>query len=418
MHRYLIGSIVFFLFFGCAQKDIQISHKLSSKENALLFQAVFLEHSGANQAAVQFYERLYRIDPNPYYFKRIVYNLIKAKEYDKALAYLKKALQKEPNNPDYLSLAANLYLAKKELDIAKKYLLKTLQYRKSAKDYQLLASIYLMQKEYKKALKYLKSAYAIDPSAHTINSIAYILYFYLDHPEDAIAYLETHIRIYGCELSVCKTLASLYGQKNDVGGLISVYKKLYERYKDLQYAKKLVELYLYQKEYDKAIKYVQDLGDEKLLLEIYKAKKEYRKAKKLADRLYKTTKNLKYLAQSAIFEYEMATDKKDPKLLKSVASKLEKVVRMLDDPVYLNYLGYLYIDNDMNVHKGIELVKKALKIDPNSPYYLDSLAWGYYKIGKCNEAFKLIKRVYIDMNLKDPEVKLHFQKIQKCKEQY
>ena len=418
MYRYIIGSLAILFFLGCAQKNIQIPHKQSPKEDALLFQAVFLEYSGANGAAARFYEKLYHIDPNPYYLKRIIYNLIKAKEYDKALVYIESALKKEPNDPDYLSLAATLYFAKKVLQKAKEYLLKTIRLRKSAQDYQLLASIYLMQKQYKKALKYLKSAYALDHSPHTVNSMAYILYFYLDRQKDAIAYLETHSRIYGCERSFCLTLASLYGDRNDISGLISVYKRLYARYKDQQYAKKLIKLYLYQKEYDKAIRYVQELGDDALLLEIYREKKDYAKAKELADKLYKRTKDLKYLAQSAIFEYEMADDKKDPKLLKSVAKKLEKVVHTLDDPVYLNYLGYLYIDNDMNIKRGIELVKKALKAEPNSPFYIDSLAWGYYKIGKCDEAFKLIKKVFVDMNLKDPEVELHFRKIQQCKERH
>ncbi|WP_022669583.1 tetratricopeptide repeat protein [Hippea alviniae] len=46
----------------------------------------------------------------------------------------------------------------------------------------------------------------------------------------------------------------------------------------------------------------------------------------------------------------------------------------------LNYLGYLYIDENFNVKEGVELVKKALKIDKNNPYYLDSLGWGYYRL--------------------------------------
>ena len=46
----------------------------------------------------------------------------------------------------------------------------------------------------------------------------------------------------------------------------------------------------------------------------------------------------------------------------------------------------------MDIKKGIKLVKEALLKEPNSPFYLDSLAWGYYKIGKCKEAKKIMNK--------------------------
>ena len=52
----------------------------------------------------------------------------------------------------------------------------------------------------------------------------------------------------------------------------------------------------------------------------------------------------------------------------------------------LNYLGYLYIDENIHVKEGIRLVKKALKIDKDNPYYLDSLGWGYYRLGDYKKA--------------------------------
>lgn len=52
----------------------------------------------------------------------------------------------------------------------------------------------------------------------------------------------------------------------------------------------------------------------------------------------------------------------------------------------LNSIGYIMIDrtddNENNMFNGIRLCEKALKQDPDNPYILDSLGWGYYKLGK------------------------------------
>jgi len=93
---------------------------------------------------------------------------------------------------------------------------------------------------------------------------------------------------------------------------------------------------------------------------------------------------------------------------------LEQAIKKLDNPLYENYLGYLYIEHNINVSRGIELVKKALEKEPDSPYYLDSLAWGYYKLHKCKDAWKIIHKVYYELGLKDPEIQFHLQKIQQC----
>jgi len=385
-----------------------------SKLNTYLFQAVFLEGSGAYKEAARIYERLYRLTGEELLLRKQILNTIRAREYEKAKALLEEALQKEPNNPQYLSLLAQLLYKMKRYEEAKRILHRLIALRPEAKSYQLLASIYLLQKRYDLALKYYKSAYAISPNEHTINSIAYIIYFYLDRPKEAIAHLESHIRIYGCQRSVCKTLASLYGLTNDIEGLISVYRQLYQRYKDPHDAKKLVELYVYQKEYDQAIHYAKELGDGELLLELYKAKRAYNQARALALKLYRKEGDPKYLALAAIFKYEGAKVK-DSSLVEQVARELEEAIaKGARDPIYLNYLGYLYIDHGVNIPRGIELVQKALEKEPNSPYYLDSLAWGYYKLGRCPEALRLIKRVYYQLGLKDPEVEEHLRAIQDC----
>ena len=59
-------------------------------------------------------------------------------------------------------------------------------------------------------------------------------------------------------------------------------------------------------------------------------------------------------------------------------------------------------------------VEQALQSDAESPYYLDSLAWGYYKQGECKKALELMKRVRKNLAKEDDEVSAHVKKIQQC----
>ena len=74
-------------------------------------------------------------------------------------------------------------------------------------------------------------------------------------------------------------------------------------------------------------------------------------------------------------------------------------------------MGYILIDNDIDVKEGIKYVEKALEFDPNNEEYIDSLAWGYYKLGKCKEAWEIIKHIKLD----NEEIKKHKEAIKKCK---
>ena len=57
-----------------------------------------------------------------------------------------------------------------------------------------------------------------------------------------------------------------------------------------------------------------------------------------------------------------------------------------DNPMALNYLGYMYAEKGINLRDAREMLEKALSIDSNNSAYLDSYAWVLYKMGKYDEA--------------------------------
>ncbi len=56
-----------------------------------------------------------------------------------------------------------------------------------------------------------------------------------------------------------------------------------------------------------------------------------------------------------------------------------------------NDLGYLWADRGVNLAKAEELIRTALKAQPESPPYLDSLGWVLYKQGKFEDAAKALE---------------------------
>ncbi|MDR3303994.1 MAG: tetratricopeptide repeat protein [Treponema sp.] len=58
----------------------------------------------------------------------------------------------------------------------------------------------------------------------------------------------------------------------------------------------------------------------------------------------------------------------------------------------LNGLGYILVDTDKNMEKGISLCKLAVNYNPKNAAYLDSLGWAYFKKGDTHEATTWLRK--------------------------
>jgi len=58
----------------------------------------------------------------------------------------------------------------------------------------------------------------------------------------------------------------------------------------------------------------------------------------------------------------------------------------------LNYLGYMWIETGQNLERAMDLVQKAVELDPDNGAYIDSLGWGYYQLGRFDEARDALER--------------------------
>ena len=60
--------------------------------------------------------------------------------------------------------------------------------------------------------------------------------------------------------------------------------------------------------------------------------------------------------------------------------------RDASDATALNYLGYMLAERGQRLDEAVDLVQRALKIEPGNPSFLDSLGWAYFQQGKLDLA--------------------------------
>ena len=61
----------------------------------------------------------------------------------------------------------------------------------------------------------------------------------------------------------------------------------------------------------------------------------------------------------------------------------------------LNYLGYSYADRGVQVEEALKLTQRAVELKPNNGYYIDSLGWALFKVGRSEEALATINRALL-----------------------
>jgi tetratricopeptide (TPR) repeat protein len=283
---------------------------------------------------------------------------------------------------------------------------------KTALDYSILANYYAEQENYESALENFKKVYSLMPTDKVAIVIAKILRTHLEKPNEAIAFLkEAKQSVKSIELSVTLTLflqeAGLFVET------AKMYGELYKETGEVEFGQFAVKFFNSFGETEELISFLKDSNfNNDLLLRIYMNRKMNKEGFALSQELFNQTQKPIYLAQNAIFQYELLESKWK---VEPIIEKLEEVVDKLNDATFYNYLGYLMIDKNKRISDGIKYVKKALKLEPENLYIVDSLAWGLYKIGDCKNAKIEMKKVFDVLGEDEEEIRSHWDKIRKCK---
>ncbi len=422
MIKYFLAFLIALSFSACSlttltpsDSQVQANKKAFEEEDTYIMFALRAEQIGDYRLASEIFNTLYEESNKKEYMYRSLQNDLSAKDFRKVIVKTDAVIA--DGESDFLiqriKIVALIGLYKyDEAEVLAVDLVKNSQ---EINDYLLVTDIYVQLKNYETAVKYLEGAYVKDYNEKILDKMTIILYINLHRTKEAIAQLETHIRVHGCSQLICSRLIGFYSNENDIEGILYTYLKLYEINKSHEVSQKIIQIYAYKKDYISMMSFLESSkSDDKALLQLYVDTRKYTKASLLSENLYKESGDYNYLAQSAIYKYESSEDKNNKEMLDSVISTLKDVLGVEPTTLYFNYLGYIMIEHEVDVKVGMFYVQKALKLEPNSAFYLDSLAWGYYKLGDCKEAKRIIDRVVTLEGGDDEEVISHVKSIDEC----
>ena len=386
-------------------------------EDEWIIRAIWLEENAAFSQSGEIYSKLYTATgKKEYLFKEVSSNIYSKTDLSESLKKLKKWTTANPNDLAGRRLLLALYMNMKLFDEATKISIYLLEHSDQDSDLELAANPYFFSGQYKKGVELLSKLYRSTKNERVLLRIVAVYAQYLNEPQKAIQLLETHRRIEDASPDVYKMLIDLYVKEQKIDQILEVYKALYEKEPKEEYLDKIIEIYIYNRDFNGLITFLEsNHANDEVLYDLYKKERQFEKAKALSEVFYLKDHKPVWLAEKAILTYEAARDKDDKKMLEEIVSLFEEALsKGVDDSIYLNYYAYTLIDKEIDIDKGMEIIAKALKQQPENSFYLDSLAWGYFKKSECMRAYKIMKKVVDKEGLEEPEIKEHWEKIQKC----
>ena len=77
-----------------------------------------------------------------------------------------------------------------------------------------------------------------------------------------------------------------------------------------------------------------------------------------------------------------------------------------DQPLVLNYLGYSWVDQGINLDEAFKMLRRAVDLRQRDGYVVDSLGWAYYRLGRYDDAVRELEKA-IDLKPSDPVINDH-----------
>ena len=383
--------------------------------NLRLMQALISQDNGDINASIQTYLGLFKETNQKTYLKEAI-KLAFAAKNENLESLMAEGENSLKDDSDFIRIKVANFVNLSKLNEAKNLMQELVTKEPNAQNLLMLGTICMMQNETTTALKYFEEAYLLKPEEENLLRIVDILINRMDNINDATKYLEKFREEQGCTVKTCELLAEIYSQQRNFPKVIELFEEIFELSHDTSYLDKIVQYFIYDKNFKAAIEILKKYGyNDATLMDLYAATGNFGDAYVLAVKIYNDSRDLNFLAKAAIYEYEMNKENLDEKKIAEILDKFEASVPKLENDVFFNYYGYLLIDHEIDPRKGVEMVQKALEISPDSPYYEDSLAWGCFKLGECKKAKGIMWHAMKDVDFKAAkEAKEHLHLIERC----
>lgn len=209
-------------------------------------------------------------------------------------------------------------------------------------------------------------------------------------------------------------LAAVSEQLKDGEGAIAFYRRIpasspLKPLSELQLGLNLADL----DRYDEAIAHLKalveahpdDMRAYQALGGVYASKEDFRSAAGLYDKAVAMLKTPTRADWNIFYQRGIAYErlKEWPKAEPNFRKALEMFP---DQPQVLNYLGYSWVDMNINLEEGLQMIQKAVDLRPSDGYIVDSLGWAYFRLGRFEDAVREMERA-VSLKPEDPVLNDH-----------
>ena len=336
--------------------------------------------------------------PSPSGYLYLGHVLVEQKAWDRAVQAYRDALAVNPGfDPAYLGLAATFEAkgdAAQAIATLRKYLQEVNRGNREVR--HRLVRLLLTQKAYEPALVLLRETIQESPGDVEAQLRIGLIYGEMKEFPKAIAQMKLVLGLRPNELRVRDHLAYLYEEMKDYEKAVAEYRAIIqtdERFSDahlhlgyLLYRLKRTEEAL--PHFRQVIVLNPKLPDayQMLGLTLLQASRHDEAAAVFREGLQQNP-------DSADFHFNLGTAYDKLGRFDELVDEMQEAIRL--DPKHadaLNYLGYTFAERDMRLEEAVGLIQRALVVKPQNGYYLDSLAWAYFKMGRLQDALEEMRR--------------------------
>lgn len=106
-----------------------------------------------------------------------------------------------------------------------------------------------------------------------------------------------------------------------------------------------------------------------------------------------------FFQRGIAYERQKLWDKAEPSFRKALELNP-------DQPQVLNYLGYSWVDMNINLEEGLDMIRKAVELKPDDGYIVDSLGWAYFRMNRFDDAVVELEKA-AELMAGDPTINDH-----------
>lgn len=238
---------------------------------------------------------------------------------------------------------------------------------------KLLYRLYEAAEEKDKALSVLEKIVEETPSDVEQQRLLVNAYMTHEMPAKAVPHLEAAIQLAGGEA----------GDYQELGDLL-LKSQLYDKL--IQLSERSVKLYP-----EVPIFHVQAALAHRALLHWDKAIQSFERAHVMVENSQSELVNHRFYFQYGL-TLERAGRADDAGKMFEKAITLTPKDEIEDVANTMNYLGFMWLDQEKYLDKAGELIRKANELQPDNAAYIDSLGWWYFKKGDYPNALKELQR--------------------------